>query len=493
MKRLLFFFLLTSKSILLSQTVLNTYPLNIINPLEDGQVLNFEDTKTHEIYIFAADDKKINILKYNKSLFLTNQFTDTIKNQEKRILSGYSLSEDGNPLLYWSSPNFRNIKIVKYFLESKTSKALNFNLPEENEYIITTFQKNNNFYILGKERNSAHLLLYQFNDGRCEIKMFDFSPFKFQNENGQNLTLNALLRYLPIQKIDLDAFNPLDKATSINKMYVLNDHIVLTFDYNLKKTQVFDLNIETSSVSEKNFEQPVSKKSSRTSNSFYSENKLFQVKANKDEFLFDIKDYDSGKAIKSISIAKTDTIKFKNSPFFIQVNNEKPQEIKSTSKFLKQLSGLSVGVSVFKNKNNSLVTFGGFMEQIFTDFAPIPHDYNAIFNFENSINGQYSQSKMVSFDAMLNSNYEFISNQQQEPLAIDNIYYFISMNKNVSLQNILKLKDYYLLSYYDTVSKQYTIRKFTDGYIQEDNGNPIMNRSQFSKPAKFEKLKFIEN
>ena len=67
------------------------------------------------------------------------------------------------------------------------------------------------------------------------------------------------------------------------------------------------------------------------------------------------------------------------------------------------------------------------------------------------------------------------------------------MNKNVSLQNILKLKDYYLLSYYDTVSKQYTMRKFTDGYMREDNGNPIMNRSQFSKPAKFEKLKFIEN
>lgn len=493
MKRLLFFFLLTSNSILLSQTVLNTYPVNLTNPLENGQILNIEDAKTHEIYVFAADDKKINILKYNKSLFLTNQFTDTIESQEKRILSGYSISEDGNPLLYWSSLNYRNIKIVKYFLESKTSKALNFNFPEENEYIITTFQKNNSFYILGKEKKSAHLLLYQFNDGKCEIKMFDFSPFKFQNESGQNLTLNALLRYLPIQKMDSDAFNPLDKATSINKMYVLDDHIILTFDYNVKKTQVFDLNMETSNVTEKSFEQPISKKLSRTSNSFYSQNKLFQVKANKDEFLFDIKDYDSEKSIKSVSISKTDTIKFKNSPFFIQVNNEKPQEIKTTSKFLKQLSGLSVGVSVFKNKKSSLITFGGFMEQIFTDFAPIPHDYNAIFNFENSINGQYSQSKMVSFDATLDSNYEFVSKQQQEPLAIDNIYYFISINKNVSLQNILKLKDYYILSYYDTDSKQYIMRKFNDGYMREDNGNPIMNKSQFSKPAKFEKLKFIEN
>ena len=106
---------------------------------------------------------------------------------------------------------------------------------------------------------------------------------------------------------------------------------------------------------------------------------------------------------------------------------------------------------------------------------------------------QYSQSKMVSFDALLNANYEFVNNPQQEPLAIDNIFYFLSINKNVSLQNILKLKNYYILSYYDTALKQFVLRKFTDGFIREDNGNPIMNKSQFSRPAKFEKLKFIEN
>lgn len=493
MKRLLLFFLLTSKSILLGQTVLNTHPLNLNNPLENGQILNVEDVKTHEVYVFAADDKKVNILKYNKSLFLTNQFTDSIQSKEKRILSGYSISEDGNPILYWSSLNFRNIKIVKYYLETKTSKVLNFDLPEINEYIITTFQQNNNFYILAKEKKEGHLLLYQLNNGKCEIKMFDFSPFLYQNESGQNLAFSALLRYLLIQKMESNDFNPLDKTTSINKMYVLENRIILTFDYNLKKTQVFDLNLETSDIVEKNFDQPVSKKVSRTSNSFFSENKLFQVKANKEEFLFDIKDFDSGKAIKSISISKNDTIRFKNSPFFLQVNNEKPQELKTTSKFLKQLSSLSVGVSVFKNKNNNLITFGGFMEQIFTDFGLVPHDYTALLDFDNALNRQYSQSKMVSFDSTLNSNYEFVSNQQQEPLAIDNIYYFLSVNKNVSLQNILKLKDYYILSYYDTASRQFTMRKFTDGYIREDNGNPIMNKSQFSKPVKFEKLKFIEN
>lgn len=88
MKKLLLFSLLLYKSILLSQTVLNTYPLNLNNPLENGQALNVEDVKTHDIYVFAADDKKINILKYNKSLFLTNQFSDTLRNVDDRSLIG---------------------------------------------------------------------------------------------------------------------------------------------------------------------------------------------------------------------------------------------------------------------------------------------------------------------------------------------------------------------------------------------------------------------
>ncbi|WP_316634905.1 hypothetical protein [uncultured Flavobacterium sp.] len=483
MKKLLLFLLLLSKSVLLSQTVLNSFPLNINNPLEDGQILNVEDVKTHDIYVFAADDKKINILKYNKSLFLTNQFTDSINNIENRVLTGYSINEDGNPLLYWDSENSRNIRIIKYFLETKTTRSLNFDFPENNEYTIASFQKNNNFYILAKEKNQQHLLLYEFKNGNCEVKMFDFSAFKFQNEKGQNLSFSSLIRYYPIEKMESNDFNSLDKASSINKMYALDDHIILTFDYSLKNTQVFDLNIKTLEITEKNFDQPVSVKTSKTSNSFYNQNKLYQIKANSDEFLFDIKDFDSGKMIKSVSVSNNDTIRFKNSPLFLQTNNNKPQELKTTAKFLKQLSNLSVAVSVLENKKTNYITFGGYIEYIISNFN---YGQNDFYDVGNS---SYSQNKMVFFDAVMNENYDFTTTIKSEPLAIDNIFYYLSTNKNVSLQNILKLKDYSILSYYDTALKQFIIRKFTDGFIREDDGNPIMNKSQFSKPFTFDKIK----
>lgn len=493
MKKLFLIFCVFYNAVLLSQTVLNSFSLNLNRPLENGQILNVEDEKTHDIYVFAADNKFINILKYNKSLFLTNQFTDSIKLAENRSLIGHSIGDDGNPILYWATNNLRNIRIVKYYLETKTTKALNFDLPPNNEYLITTFQKNNNFYMLSKERNQQHLLLYEFNNGKAELKMFDLSGIQFQNEKGQNLAFNTVIRYYPIEKMDSDNFNTLDKTIKKTKMYVLDDHIFLTFDYSLKKTQILDLNLINADVTEKNFNQPITKKPSKTSNSFFYQNKLLQIKSAKEELLFEIKDFDSGKTLKSVTVSKKDTIDFKNSPFFLQINEKKPQEIKTTDKFLKQLSALNAGISAFKYKKNTFISFGGFAEYQISGYDYIQSNLLADF-FDNDFGGysEYS-NKMVYFDAMLNSDLEFVNQKQTEPLAIDNVFYYLNINKNISLQNILKLKDYYILSYYDLALKQYIMRKFTDGFINEDKGNPIMNKTLLSKPAKFGKIKFIEN
>ncbi len=492
MKKLLLLLCVFYNTVMLSQTVLNSFALNLNRPLENGQVLNTEDVKTNDIYVFAADDKFINILKYNKSLFLKYQFTDSIKLAENRSLIGHSISDDGNPLLYWATNNLRNIRIIKYFPETKTSRALNFDLPTTTEYIITTFQKNNMFYILCKETNQQRLLLYEFNNGKAEVKMFDLSGILFQNDKGQNLAFNTVIRYYPIEKMDPDSFNTLDKTVHKTKMYISEGHIFLSFDYSLKKTQVLDLDLTTTNITEKNFIQPVSDKESRSSNSFIYENKILQIKTSKEEFLFNIKDFDSEKTLKSISVSKKDSIHFKNSPFFLQINDKKPQQIKTTEKFLKQLSTLNAGITVFKNHKNTSVSFGGFAEYQISGYDYIQGNLLADF-FDNGYGG-YSeyQSKMAYFDAMLNQDLEFVNSKQSEPLAIDNVFYYLSTNKNISLQNIIKLKEYYILGYYDMASKQYIMRKFTDGFYYEER-NPIINRAFLSKPYQFEDLKFSKD
>jgi len=60
MKKLLLISLLFSKSVLFSQTVLNSLPLSL-NNLEKTQILNIEDKETKDIYAFAWDNQNINI------------------------------------------------------------------------------------------------------------------------------------------------------------------------------------------------------------------------------------------------------------------------------------------------------------------------------------------------------------------------------------------------------------------------------------------------
>ncbi|KAF2335476.1 hypothetical protein [Flavobacterium daemonense] len=476
MKKLLLFCFLLSQSILLSQTILNSSVLNLNKPLENGQLINAENSKTHEVFVFASDNKTINILKYNKSLFLANQFSDTIKAEQKRTMLGYSFGEDGNPTLYWGSENHKNIRIIKYNLENKTSTVLGFDFPANAGNLITSFQKNNAFYILSKEKDQEHLLLFEFRNDKCEIKMFNFAPFSFQNERGQSVSFSALVQYhYPIEKMETDDFSSLDKTEKKSKMYVLDDHIILTFDYNTKRTQVFDLNIKTNEITEKIFDTPDTQTMPKITNSFYLENKLYQISANSEQLLFSLKDFDSGKSIKNISVSKNDTITFKNSPMFLQVNGEKPQKLKTTSKFLKQLSTVNASLSAFKNRQYTFVTFGGFAayQSLSVNYAPN--------GFLDGFNNVQNATKMVFFDSVLNSDFEFIKNNQIEPLAIDNLNYFINTSKNISLVSILKLSDYYVLGYYDNVSKSYVMRKFTDGFMDQSAGNPIMNKAIFRK------------
>jgi hypothetical protein len=51
---------------------------------------------------------------------------------------------------------------------------------------------------------------------------------------------------------------------------------------------------------------------------------------------------------------------------------------------------------------------------------------------------------------------------KQAPFAIDKILFYYKA-KEVTFENIIKFKDYYILGYYDS-NKSYIMRKFTDGY-----------------------------
>ncbi|OXG05530.1 hypothetical protein BC749_101387 [Flavobacterium araucananum] len=473
MKKLLIFFLLLYKSVLLGQTVLNSYPLDLKKYDQANQVLNVENTITNDVFVFATNTENVTVLKYNSALFLKSELTVARANLEGYSIIGYSFSEDENPTLYWATEDYKSIIVAKYYLEDKTYKMLSFKFPALSQSVITTFQKNNLFYILTKDKVQPILIAYIFKNGVVEEKAFDFAGFTFQNRKTQFLTFNDIIKENPIEKIESDDYNPLYKSAQRSKVYMLDNHIVLSLDYNPKKTQVFDMNLENHDLIEKNFDQSETQSPRKSSNSFLYQDKIYQINATQDELIFDVKNYNSGEILKSFKVTKNDTIRFKSSPLLMQGETERTREIKKTSKFLQRLSYLDIGLSVFKSGQTTMVTLGG---------VPRPERMyytvnDELFSFDYT---QTFHSESVFFESTLDRNNEFFKRIQQ-PLALDNINYFLNQNKKATFPNILKFRDFYILGYFDSGTKQYIMRKFTDGFAPEEPLNPIINKAIFSK------------
>ncbi|MBF4492561.1 hypothetical protein IRZ83_05715 [Flavobacterium sp. JLP] len=485
MKKILLCLLLFYKSILFSQTILNSYPLDLKISGINNELLNVENVKTHEVFVFASDNENISILKYNASLFLTDQYKAPIKNLDDKHLIGYSFSEDGNPTLYWSRLDFSYIFAIKYYLESKTFKVLNFSFPSADQYVVDIFQKNNSFYILSKDVSKPTLNVYAFKNGTVEEKIFDFSPFTFQDKSTHLLTFTQLIKENPIEKIEAGDYNSLYKSAKKSKFYVLDDKFILTLDYNPKKTQVFEISMESEEIKEKNFTQSIIQNPKIVSNSFYHQNKLYQITADKSQMFLDIKDFNSNQTIKSFKVSKDENINFKISSFFLERDGAKPKEFEKTNVFLQHLSKLDIGLSVFKNDQNTFIMLGGASEiekpsSMFNNFYdPFTQDFPEA-NFYQGGYPAEIHSKSVYFETELNDNHEFV-NPEPQPLAIDNISYFLDINKKVTLQSIMKFKDYYILGYYDKGTKQYIMRKFQDGFETDDAIDPLDTPSSFSK------------
>jgi hypothetical protein len=466
MKKTLVLLLLIYQSTSFSQVLLTSYDFDLNNKGDNVQILNAENTENHDVFVFAVNGQNITILKYNNALFLMDQHTALLANFENKRIIGYSFNEDGNPSLYWSSGDLYEIIITKYYFESKTLKYLKFRVPSSNDYVVATFQKNNSFCLLSKNISEEILTSYIFNDGIAEQTIFDFSPYKFLNKKLQITPFYDLINENPLEKMELKSYNPLYKSTSKSKFYVVDDKIILTLDQNSKQTQVFELHLKNHTLIEKFFSQPIPQKTSYSSNSFFSDNKLFQVKANTEELLFEVKNYDSEELIKSISIPKKDSIYFKNSPLSIKKESQKLKTIKNTTLFLKYLKNLNIGLSVYHNHNDNFVTIGGSPNIKYYEkpsFHNIKDDeYDLKENSQNK-NVVPIHTETVFFESTWDKKFEFISSRQ-EPFAIDNISNFISQQKEVTFENIIKFKDYYILGYYDSNKKSYVMRKFTDGY-----------------------------
>lgn len=455
MRLILFVLFFSGTFLTFSQVKLTSFPLELKKSKVYHQFFSASDKQNGNVFVFATDKEKTTIVKYSPFLFLKDSMVTPRPDLGYKIMAGYSIGPDDNPTLYWADPMYKKILGVQYDLVSKKTTYSFLQLPLDRETVLQTFNENNNFYVLTKKINADALVLYVFKEGKRTPYLLDFSGFEFVDNKKEVIDFTSILTLFPLEKIETQAYNPLFKAISKSKIYVRENDILFTFDHNTFETRLFQLDFKTLQLIERNFAQFPLKPSKGNSNSYYHEGKIYQLSANKEELHFGFKDFQTGALLHEYSVTKNDTITFKNSPLFSHVDNRRPRTIKTTTKFLAELSLTSIGVTVYKTPWNLFFTIGGNrgLEQLAFPFMSIDGEFIMDYNFVPM--SVYFES---IFDKKLNH-----SKSRPGPLAVDYINRFTFEHPYVVLQNTFRHKNYYLHAYYDSKLKQFVLLKFNDG------------------------------
>jgi hypothetical protein len=357
---------------------------------------------------------------------------------------------------------------VTYDFVQRKIATIFFDIPFTDENILASFEQNNQLYFLSYQKKDKQLKLYILRGNRYDEKILDFSAFKLNLPGSAPAAIAEYLATNPIEIIDNDFFTPLFLAVNKIKIYPLKDKLLITLDPFSLQTQAFEIDWNTFAITEKLFSQPTLASGAGNSNSFYVQEKLYQFKANETQLVLAKHDYQGIEPVISYSVLESEQISFKNSPLYYQNADYQPQEIKNTQKFLKRLNNKSTGISVYEMQGDLLLTVGGTNNVVSYDGVAL----GALITIGGLMLGGDVPMPDAGFDEVLQNVYfecrfdtEFKSkNIPFSPLAIDFMSGFLQENSTITLQNTIKYKDYFILTYYDSKAKQIILRKFEDGY-----------------------------
>lgn len=467
MKKTFLLLMLFYMHTILGQTKLVAVDLVLKKSSEYHQVLPIVNSLTKEVYVLASDKEKTTLVKFNSALFFADSLqTKKIKNYPSAVAN--SFSEDGNPIYYWASEDFKQFMAITYNFKQRTTNAEFFDIPFTNETILTSFSKNNRFYILSVLDLSKQVKLYVFDGNSFMEKTLDFEVFNPKELIETPFSITNYLKTNPLEVIDNDVFNPLLIGCYKIKIYPLNDKLLFTFDFNFSQTQILEIDWKTFEIVEKKFPQANLKTGVGKSNSFYHHGNLYQFKANETQLIISKHDYNGKEPSLEYSVMQNEVVAFKNSPFYIQSGNYQPQEIKNTKKILNRLKNKSLGLTIYKTQNDLLFTIGGTNNVLNSGSIVI----GSLVTIGGIIAGGevYSpdlfaneMTQNVFFECRFDS--DFKPNPSPfEPLAEDFISGFLRENNSIITYNTIKYNDYYILSYYDSKEKHLILRKFEDGY-----------------------------
>lgn len=470
--------LLLCSFISFSQEIVNSIPVALKKNKTVFQVVN---DSTKETTIFVSDKEKIKAIRLNKEMQIIDSLSTERLNPKTYVsMIGYNKNKS-NINLFWTSTNHKDLFIQQFNFNKQNSENKTFTLPLKDEKFVQNFSQNGKFYIMTVLKNSDKLKLYVFDsDAKLEEKTIDLTGYRFYTSDYKKTTIYGVLDEtyyatefpFSLQKITPENPTSLVESSKKRKCYSIDKTIVLTFDSNIDYTQLITLNLESFSAKEQFIKKPNIPEDRKylNSNSFLIDNYLYQIKSSSSQLILTVKDLEDNLIKSYEASAENPIIDFKNTDY-IQENGgtSNTRILETSSQFIRKTNNLNAGISCYQLNGNYLVTIGSVSQE--QQNATMM--YGGMFGAAGVLIAvAISNPTMESFNAYANRKVVYINslfdkdvnhiNGEIGPLAFDKIRFFFDKNTAVSSQTLYKLDNIYYLGYYDTKTKEYTIRKFND-------------------------------
>lgn len=464
-------------SFLFGQKEVFSFNVDQKSKLIKKQTYALTENINNDLAIFIQEMKTLRMSLFDKNFNLKSEFEFNIKkNKHFKEFLGYKSKGEIYSLVFSNSLVSRfNLLNINFRTKTVSFKVVDAGFFDE--MYLSTISHNNELYVLSSTKDNDIVIRTLNENYEFEVlKLHSLDLHKkqkLQKGFSQNSILFPTSKSSNVTKIDNRVPGSIELTSQNNKIYKQDNKLYLTFDGKTDSTLMFIISLTDFSIDRKEFVYPKGKIDDfKKQNSYFLDDKLFQIASSKKEITLVAKTLDDG-IINSYYFNKEKSIDIKNSNIIQEGKTALPfvttREFTETSKFLRKISSGSIGVSGYKKdafyhfiiggtkevSNGPPITFSGPSSANLGNSNIVITTYNPTFTGYSTS----TSTKSTYFNTTFDFSFKHVKDKTQGNV-FQKIKAYSKSLKHISAENVFFYKDQLFFGYYDMDIGKYNLINF---------------------------------
>ena len=336
-------------------------------------LIDFKIKKPTRVDVVTTGDKYIFSFLNSKQIQLTAvgknyAFTSAAFELDKSLYRAEYLSATRDTKYHTSYFYHERTKTIKSFridIGMGTTQTQDCGAIPSDEDFLTVFQANQKFYLITISKTTSTFHLWESAQGNPFVKTsFVVEHTKLHhafltNEGELN---EKVYSDIGIDKVTYDLENNLKSAHAWNKLYLIDQKVVITMD-EPDQLWMYDIDLNQKTLQEKKLAFALEvgdAKGNKQGNSFLYYNKLFRVTSNDEMLNIVMLDADSIKMEWNQKIFRDLPIVIKNGPILSESGSSTPKVIGKTAQYFSKVQNSRIAIAVNEINDQYLMQIGSY-------------------------------------------------------------------------------------------------------------------------------------